>query len=320
MKEYKSAPYIELEDYKAPKGINSVFIPMNDNKKLRLIYWINFIDDNKKKGTVLLQQGHNEFIEKYYETIQELLNRGFNVICFDWRGQGLSEKMIDNNHKQYIEDFNIHDCDLDFIINEIIIKNFTQPLIGIGHSMGGHILLSSKSLIKEKFKAVILSAPMLGFSYEKLLFALSSITGIFSNKESYFPGSKPNMGNETAFEDNELTNDRTRYTRTQKLVRKLPIVRLWGVTNSWVNAVKKNLIKIRQETWLRSIQTRILIINPLEDKVVNPKKTIQIANKLPFCKIININGVKHEILMEKDKFRQIFWEHFDDFLSDLKIL
>ena len=47
MKEYQSAPYLELEDYKAPKGINSVFIPMKDNKKLRLIYWINLIDDNK---------------------------------------------------------------------------------------------------------------------------------------------------------------------------------------------------------------------------------------------------------------------------------
>jgi len=244
MKEYQSAPYLELEDYKAPKGINSVFIPMKDNKKLRLIYWINLIDDNKKRGTILLQQGHNEFIEKYFETIQELLNRGFNVICFDWRGQGLSEKMIDDKHKQYIEDFSTHDSDLEFIINEIIIKNFTQPLIGIGHSMGGHILLSSKSLMKKKFKALILSAPMLGFSYEKMLFALSGIASIFSNKESYFLGSKPNMGNETAFEDNELTSDPKRYARTQKLVRKFPNIRLWGVTNSWVSAVKNNLRKI----------------------------------------------------------------------------
>tara|TARA_Y100000748_G_scaffold302334_1_gene304324 strand:- start:960 stop:1919 length:960 start_codon:yes stop_codon:yes gene_type:complete len=319
MKEYQSAPYLELEDYKAPKGINSVFIPMKDNKKLRLIYWINLIDDNKKRGTILLQQGHNEFIEKYFETIQELLNRGFNVICFDWRGQGLSEKMIDDKHKQYIEDFSIHDSDLEFIINEIIIKNFTQPLIGIGHSMGGHILLSSKSLMKKKFKALILSAPMLGFSYEKMLFALSGIASIFSNKESYFLGSKPNMGNETAFEDNELTSDPKRYARTQKLVRKFPNIRLWGVTNSWVSAVKNNLRKIRQESWLESIQTRILIINPLEDRVVNSKKTIQIANKLPICKIININGVQHEILMEKDKLRAIFWKHFDNFLSDIKI-
>ena len=66
-------------------------------------------------------------------------------------------------------------------------------------------------------------------------------------------------------------------------------------------------------------QTRILIINPLEDRVVNSKKTIQIANKLPICKIININGVQHEILMEKDKLRAIFWKYFDNFLSDIKI-
>ena len=49
-------------------------------------------------------------LEKYFETIQELLDRGFNVICFDWRGQGLSDRMIIDTSKQYIEDFKIH-CD-----------------------------------------------------------------------------------------------------------------------------------------------------------------------------------------------------------------
>ena len=28
-----------------------------------------------------------EFIEKYYEIIQNFIDRGFNVVCFDWRGR-----------------------------------------------------------------------------------------------------------------------------------------------------------------------------------------------------------------------------------------
>ena len=58
---FKNAPYIELDDYKAPDGIKSYFVVMDDNIKLRVCHWIN-----KKKvcrGTILLQQGHNEFIE-----------------------------------------------------------------------------------------------------------------------------------------------------------------------------------------------------------------------------------------------------------------
>ena len=87
MIDYQEAPYLELDNYKAPKGIKCIFIPMDDNKKIRLAYWQNSSMQSKIRGTILLQQGHNEFIEKYFETIQELLNRNFNVVCFDWRGQ-----------------------------------------------------------------------------------------------------------------------------------------------------------------------------------------------------------------------------------------
>ena len=27
--------------------------------------------------------------------IQELIDRKFNVVCFDWRGQGMSDRMIE---------------------------------------------------------------------------------------------------------------------------------------------------------------------------------------------------------------------------------
>ena len=138
MEDYEEAPYLELDNYKAPNGANSVFIPMHDNKKLRLMYWNS--NKSNQLGTVLLQQGHNEFIEKYYETIQEFLDRNYNVVAFDWRGQGMSERMINDKTKQYIKDFNIHNLDIECIFNKVL-KHFKKPLIGIGHSMGGLIAL-----------------------------------------------------------------------------------------------------------------------------------------------------------------------------------
>ena len=62
MIDYQKAPYLELDNYKSPKGLNSIFIPMNDGKRIRLIYWKTNLK-NKSNGTILLQQGHNEFIE-----------------------------------------------------------------------------------------------------------------------------------------------------------------------------------------------------------------------------------------------------------------
>ena len=315
MLEYKKAPYIELDNYKIPAGGTFIYIPMQDNKNIRLAYWQLPKTNKECRGTVLLQQGHNEFIEKYYETIQDLIDRNFNVISFDWRGQGMSDRMINNKNKQYVEDFSIHCQDLTFIINEIIYNKFPKPLIGIGHSMGGHLLLLSQENNQDKFSSIILSAPMLGFKYEKLLFLISNLIMYFTDKESYFYLSKPNMGKETPFEQNDLTSDYKRYERTQKLVRKKNQIRLWGVTNAWVNAAKNSLLKIRKKKWLTKIDVSVCIVNPLNDRVVCPKETIKMAKKLNNCKIINVKDCEHEILMEKDQLRAIFWRVFDDVLD-----
>ena len=315
MDEFKKAPYLELENYKSPEGGNFIFIPMQDNRNIRLAYWELLESKKVSRGTVLLQQGHNEFIEKYFETIQELIHRNFNVVCFDWRGQGMSDRMIDDENKQYIEDFSIHCEDLSFIVTEIINKKFPEPLIGIGHSMGGHLLLLSQEFNQDKFKSIILSAPMLGFKYEKALFGICNLIKIFGKKEDYFPLSKPNMGKETPFDQNDLTSDYKRYKRTQKLVRKKPSIRLCGTTNAWVNTVKNSLLKMRKKEWYKKIKTPICIVSPVKDKVVYHIKTEEMAKNLPNCKIVKINNCEHEILMENDKLRSQFWNIFDNFIN-----
>ena len=39
-------------------------------------------------GVCVLLNGQTEFIEKYFEVIDELRGRGFAVATMDWRGQG----------------------------------------------------------------------------------------------------------------------------------------------------------------------------------------------------------------------------------------
>ncbi len=314
MMKYQKAYYLELDNYKAPDGINPILIPMEDKKRIRLIYWKN---NNLKnvKGTIILQQGHNEFIEKYYETISEFLDRDFNVIAFDWRGQGLSDRMIKNKNKQYIEDFKIHEEDLIYIYENFIKKNFEKPFIGIGHSMGGCILLSTLRSFSNIFDKVILSAPMLGFKNEKLLLPFIEIASFLFNKENYLIGSKPNMGIETPFEENDLTCDESRYLRTQKLVRLKPEIRLWGVTNAWSKAVKLIFMYIREKDWAENIETEILFINSKNDTVVSPKHVTEFSKRFKNAQIVNFDNCKHEIFMEKNLYREILWSKIDEFIG-----
>jgi len=310
---FKKAPYLELDDYKPPKGINAYFVPMDDGIKLRVCHWLN--DSAETKGTVLLQQGHNEFIEKYYETIQELLDKNYSVIAFDWRGQGMSDHQLEDIHKAFIKDFKRHDKDLRYILEEIIENNFPKPLIGIGHSMGGCLMLSAFHDLPNKFSHGILSAPMLGFKNERFLRTSSSLINFFRKDYDYLLGSRPNMGIETPFNKNELTSDPVRYKRIISLVRKHPDIRLWGVTNAFAKAVNKRFKIMRKKNWAEEISLNILIINNIKDRVVDPNKINTMQKRLQNSKIIEFKETEHEIFMEKDSERKILWNKINKFLQ-----
>ena len=308
-------PYLELDNYKAPKNIHAFYLAMNDNKKIRVFFW----KLKENRGTILLQQGHNEFIEKYYETIQNFIDRGFNVVCFDWRGQGLSDRMTKNEHKQYIESFNIHDDDLTFIIDNLIKKELPGPLIGVGHSMGGCLMLSSLKNNEKKFDGMILSAPMLGFKFNILINIIVFFSNLFLSDDDYLFGSKPNLGKETPFNENELTNDKFRYERTLRLVRKNPKVRLWGITNLWAKAVKTRLRLLKNAKWIEKIELKILIINSVEDKVVSPQFVQNYGKRIKNSILINFKNCGHEIFMETDNKRKLLWNEIDKYIDDLGI-
>jgi len=314
IKNFEQAPYLELENYNAPLGINSNYFEMDDGIKIRVCYWLNKEENNS--GTILLQQGHNEFIEKYFETINEFLKKGFSVIAFDWRGQGMSDRMIKETERSYIKNFERHDKDFDEILKFIEIKKFPTPYIGIGHSMGGCLMLSAFYRHPKKLKVGILSAPMLGFKNEGFLRAASSLMNLTKKDTDYLIGSKPNMGVETPFNENDLTRDSKRYERALKLVRKQPSIRLWGITNSFAKAVNQRFKIIRKKGWAEKIETKVLLINSLEDKVVDPDKTIKTIKRLKNYEIINFKDCEHEIFMERDIHRKRMWNKIDKFLSE----
>ncbi len=313
-KNFNKAPYLELENYKAPLGINSNYVEMDDGIKIRLCYWLN--KEKNNSGTILLQQGHNEFIEKYFETISEFIEKGFAVIAFDWRGQGMSDRMIKETERSYIKNFERHDKDFDEIIKFMEIEKFPTPYIGIGHSMGGCLMLSAFYRHPNKLRMGILSAPMLGFKNEGFLRTVSSLMNLTKKDTDYLLGSKPNMGVETPFNENDLTRDPERYERTLKLVRKHPSIRLWGITNSFAKAVNQRFKIIRKKGWVEKIETKVLVINSLEDRVVDPNKIKKTIKRLKNYEIIDFRDCEHEIFMEKDIHRKRMWNKIEKFLSE----
>ena len=68
----------------------------------------------------MLLNGQTEFIEKYFEVIDDLRARGFSVVTMDWRGQGGSDRLLANPLKAHIADFAQYDEDLAILMREVV--------------------------------------------------------------------------------------------------------------------------------------------------------------------------------------------------------
>src|SRR3984885_4243812 len=119
------------------------------------------------RGVCVLLNGQTEFIEKYFEVIDELRGRGFAVATMDWRGQGGSARHTDDNRKSFVGDFSEYDEDLDTLMNWIVRPMLTdgRKPIALAHSMGAHILLRHLVRRPASFAACALCAPMIGISF-----------------------------------------------------------------------------------------------------------------------------------------------------------
>jgi lysophospholipase len=94
---------IETEGNPVPGNHVAGWFEGSGGKRLR--YAIFKSDVPVARGTVVLLQGRNECIEKYYETIRHFTGRGLWVATFDWRGQGRSERLVKNPLRGHVRRF-----------------------------------------------------------------------------------------------------------------------------------------------------------------------------------------------------------------------
>ncbi len=82
-----------------------------------------------RKGTVCIFQGRAEFIEKYFEMVRDMRERGFAVATLDWRGQGLSQRLLRDPRKGHVRDFRDYEIDLEAFMREIVLPDCPPPYL-----------------------------------------------------------------------------------------------------------------------------------------------------------------------------------------------
>src|SRR5206468_10188549 len=93
--------------------------------------------------------------------VRDLRARGFAVAMIDWRGQGLSQRLLRNPRKGYVRSFNDYISDVETFIHEVVLPDCPPPVFALGHSMGAAVLLRAAYRGHHWFDRMVLLAPMI---------------------------------------------------------------------------------------------------------------------------------------------------------------
>jgi lysophospholipase len=305
--------YTILENPAPPGAIVSA-IAARDNWSLRAARWSC---GQACAGTVAILPGRAEFIEKYFEIIGELLSRNFDVAILDWRGQGLSGRLADDPRKGHVGDFRAFERDLDALVEQVLEPFCRPPWFALGHSMGGAIALATPRTGRSPFARMVLSAPMInihGLRFGAAPKILAKAMVMLGQGRRFVPGGGPIPYMSVNFEGNILTSDPRRHARNAAIIEAAPGLALGDPTIGWLDAAFRLMRRFEDVEYPRRILTPVLILAAGADRLVDTSAVEQFASRLKAGKCITLEHARHEILMERDVFRQLFWAAFDAFL------
>ena len=269
------------------------------------------------KGSVIVSSGRTEPVEKYFEVVRELQDRGYVVLLNEWRGQGLSERMLKDRLKGHARGFADFVADYKLMLDAFEAR-LPKPWIAVSHSMGGCLTLKVLASGEPRIAGCLVTAPMLEIA-TGMPYQLARIVGwgaamVCPNNLVQVAETDPSKA---AFHDNVLTHDLARWERNRAQVVAEPDLRLGGVTWGWINSALAGIAELFKPHALDCITIPVTLVTAGDDKVVLTRGAKALAAKLPNGRYVEIAGAYHEILQEQDHIRAIFWREFDTLAEGL---
>lgn len=293
-----------------PPGAEAIELITRDKLRLRAM---RAMPENAR-GTFVILGGRGDFIERYFETARELMERGFAVAILDMRGQGGSQRPKRQPFRDRTRSFAGYDEDVRTLMESLVLPSCPPPYYALGHSTGAHVLLR---MLRQKpwFARAILVSPLVEIIYgpwprpvATLLVNAMWFTGLSS---SFLPGVRKKPMGRTDFPGNPLTSDRRRWDRDSSTLEVAPHLGLGGPTFGWLGAARQSIARIRR---MKKPSAPVLIVAAGADRVVGNEGIRRLARKLPGVALTFIPDANHEILCERDMIRRQFFAALDSFV------
>jgi lysophospholipase len=306
----EAAPLTAIPDAPVPQGGRAEWFDGADGARLRAAL---FPPKGPARGSVVLSGGRTEPIEKYFELVGELQARGFVVLVHDWRGQGLSQRALPDRlrghaigYEPFLEDYRL--------LLAAYEDRLPRPWIAVGHSMGGCLnLLALAKGEAARFAACLVTAPMLAIKAPIPLPVGRALAGFFGRigQAGGYTLFNPGRPFDQVFPGNILTHDEARFLRHRRQIDACRDLALGATTWGWLDFAIKAMDFLNEPANLAPITLPVTVLLAEEDSLVQAAPQHALAAHLPQGKLVEVAGARHEILMETDERRAVFWREFD---------
>ncbi|NLH83501.1 MAG: alpha/beta hydrolase, partial [Phyllobacteriaceae bacterium] len=302
-------------DDPVPSGAEVGTLAAADGVALR---WARFAPLGRLcRGTVLILQGRAEFVERWFETIRDLQVRGFRVVAFDWRGQGGSQRMASHPRMGHVRDFRAYRRDLDAILAEVVPPP-PEPLYVLAHSTGALIAAEAAPDLRGRVRRMVMVAPFLGLGdfglSEGLARPLARLLRGLGLGRTFVPGGGATAILTTPFETNRLTSDPRRHARGAERSWRRPDLAIGSPSIGWLAAAFAAQTRVMRPEALDAWRIPTLILAAGADAVVSLPAIERFAAATRATGLLVVPGARHELLQERDRWREQAWAAFDAFV------
>jgi lysophospholipase len=299
-----------LHEFMQSQGEHSTFTSEDG----LVIHYQRFDQDCNHTAIVILP-GWSEPYLKYAEVIYDLRRKRYCVYTMDYRGQGLSSRVVENPQLGHVEDFSLYVSDFEQFYQQVVLPKGNREIYLLSHSMGGLVAALYTRKRPEHIKGIIMIAPMLEINTGAwppwLAYRIVSALDWLGFGRAFVFGHGP--WEEKSFAENRLTHSAVRYQYGVELFRENEDLVVGGVSNRWLKTSMEYGEKIMHAA--PQVKSNILMFQAEHDSFVLNEPMQRFCQSAPQCEKVFMPGAKHEILMESDAIRDEVFARIYEFIS-----
>lgn len=273
--------------------------------------------EGPSQGLALLLPGRTEFLEKAAITAAGLVERGFDVASLDWRGQGLSDRLVEPGLKGHVESFRAYELDLAALLAAPEVAACGPVRVVLAHSMGASVALGARSRGILPAVPIVLSAPLVEIALRPPVWAASVLTIAVARMAGTLDRWPPGRGHEVPYvlqaeaRGNLLTHDRAVWDWLGLAAREAPELAIAMPTLAWLDAALSWADEAKR---LAPWPAPALAIVGTGDAVIDRAAVAALAERIG-AGLHEIEGARHEPFIEAAAMRAEAWAAVDRFLA-----